>query len=294
MTHSISFSVALGAAALFLATGAAAAPVTLQNGTATFSQSDFGINRVQTVFGTGDTSSAFGTAGNRPGWAIFRSSGTDRSLSDAAVWEIAPGGEVGTDDGFTDWTFSILSGGSAANPHSLGALRILYTTANRSQFALGASDPGDRNNAPGSVGGDPTVIGASSIWTQFDLDPLNASSNNINTTIAEMAQNILVFTGTRQTFERYTVTVRTPAGVSGITGIRLETLNGVAALPSGGPGRVTGTAAGNFILREFSVDAVTTQLPPPPPPGVPVPSTAALFLVAPLAALMGRRRRPNK
>lgn len=266
MRYLTSFSVGLVAAGLMLATMAEAAPVNLQNGTATFSQPNgdfFGINDVSTTFGGGRTDDS-SAEGNEPGWAISNAGQTE---SQVAVWETAA--NQGSAGGITNWTFSLLSGGFG--DHTLGALRILHTTSDRIAFADGSNNAGN--------------VGAPGIWTAFDLSASDADSDNPNTMIAELAGEILRFSGPTNNLERYTITATT-TGIAGVTGLRLEVLDNIMNLPTGGPGRANN---GNFVLREFSVQADTTQ-----PPPVSAPSTAALFLVAPLAAWMGRRRRAGR
>ena len=112
-------------------------------------------------------------------------------------------------------------------------------------------------------------------WTV--LDPLVYSSDNPATTLTELGYGSLLASGAKEEglLETYTVRARTP--IQGITGVRLETMAD-SSLSHDGPGRAEKN--GNFVIREFSLDATAT----------PEPSAFALVMCAGLA-LLGRRRR---
>jgi Tol biopolymer transport system component/predicted Ser/Thr protein kinase len=203
---------------------AAASPVTLQNPTATFSQTSFGGNPVsQTIDG-------IFTSEN--GWAILNGGST---APETAVFEAA------TDIGFAQgtvfaFTFSQLH---TATPGTLlGRFRLAVTTDDRSLFADGLS-----------AGGDVTAN-----W--IVLTPTAATGTN-GATLSILGDASILAVGTRPATSVYTVTAST--NLTGITGFRLEMMED-ASLPTNGPGRANN---GNFALTEFQVDASASEVPEP-------------------------------
>lgn len=202
-----------------------AIPVTLQNGTATFSQTGFSPGA--TLDGSHAT-----------GWAILRPGGDGGCVqpncaqAETLVFETAsdlfsPGG------GGLTFTLSQLFG----TGHTIGRFRLAATTDDRSLFADGLS-----------TGGDVTAT-----WTV--LDPLTAVSSAAGDGITELGDNSLllsVVTPLPPVSAVYTVTASTL--LSGITGFRLEVLTDPSLFYEG-PGRA---ANGNLVLTEFAVDGTAT------------------------------------
>ncbi len=194
-------------------------PVTLQEGTATYSQELYccGLNVDQTVDGY------IGTPANGVlnGWAIYDEVGQNQT----AVWETA------SDVNASQLDFKMYQYWGGA--HNLGRFRLSYTTDDRSTFADGLNSGGDvianwtiltGATISGTGGETFTVLGDNSILV---------SVNNPDTTVYSVS-----FSGS----------------FSGITGIRLEALSD-ASLPFSGPGR---QANGNFTLTELTLDATST------------------------------------
>ena len=197
-----------------------------------------------------------------PGWA---NAGNPHDYN-AAVFETV--NAVGFDEG-TRLTFELVSGGWAPGNHTLGRFQLYVTTADPNSFADGLATGGD-------VGGD--VGGQGSIWTLLDPSTFESDNGGLpgnDTTLTEQPDKSLLATGdvAAGAVETYTVTALTE--LTGITGIRLETLDAGNGL---GPGRADN---GNYVLREFRVSATP----------VPEPSTAVLVIVGLIAAALAGRRR---
>jgi hypothetical protein len=224
-----------------------AVALVLQQGTAQLSQGGFSPDAA--VDGNLTVSAG--------GWAM---SGVE--TNNTAVWETASDTAFGD---FTDFTFNIFSGGYGN--HTLGKFRISVTTADRSLFADGNDNFGFASPGVG------TETGVT--WTP--LIPTTVTGNNPLTTFTIGGGGEVLVGGTLQDPDTYVVTGT--LFLSGITGIKLEALLD-ATLPENGPGRAVN---GNFVLIEFSGDAIATIIPAPEP------STAALLGVGTL--LMMRRRR---
>jgi hypothetical protein len=192
--------------------------VTLQNPTATFSQTSFGGFSVAGTLANPTTSS----------WAIY--DGVGLTSAQTAVWETQtdinnPGGTLLTMTiSHTDSTVGISS------QPSLGRFRLSFTTDDRSLFADGLSSGGD----------------VTANWTV--LDPISFSSTGGGTATVLGDLSLLV-SGGAASGVTYTITASTAA--TGITGFRLEALED-ASLPTSGPGR---HANGNFHVSQFLVDA---------------------------------------
>lgn len=226
-------------------------PVTLQNAAATFSQNFGGFQ-----FNASSMIDGSFASGAEEGWAIYdESSGTS---AQTAVFETL------SDTGFAtgvDFTFQLyqlyITGG-----HTVGRFRLSVTTDSRDTFADGLQSGGDVTAA----------------WTV--LTPLTAAGTN-GPTLTILGDGSALAGGTEPATTVYSVTAST--ALSGITGIRLEVLED-ASLPYSGPGRYF--TNGNFVLTEFTVDAVAG----PADGAVPEPATAGLVLAA-LGALACMRRR---
>jgi hypothetical protein len=195
-----------------------AGPVTLQQATATFSQTLDGDYSVAKAIN--------GTTADDRGWAISPTPYSTLIPSQTAAFETA------TDIGYAGaslLTFTLIQNHS--NPqHTLGRFRLSVTTDDRSLFCDGLP-----------TGGDVTAN-----WTV--LNPSNFISAN-GTTLSKLADSSLLASGTSPAFDTYTVTAQTT--LTGITGIRLEAIED-PSLPFGGPGRWPGN--GNFVLSELQVD----------------------------------------
>ena len=198
--------------------------VTLQEGTATYSQSytccalpvDQAVDGI-IIYGVGNLS-------NLNGWGIHPAVGQNHT----AVWETS------SDINATQLDFNLyqLWGGA----HNLGHFRLSYTTDDRSTFADGLNEGGDVTaNWTVLTGATITSTGGET-FTELGDNSILASGNNPDTTVYSVS-----FSGS----------------FNGITGIRLEALSDVS-LPYGGPGR---QANGNFTLTEITLDATLNESP---------------------------------
>jgi hypothetical protein len=168
----------------FAAPTAMAAPITLQNATASFSQvPDFPV--------TASIDGNLGGAGSINGWATF-------SIAATAVYETQT--NVGGTAGAT-FTFTLIQNYGSAN--TLGKFRLSVTADNRSTFADGL-------NSGGAVAANWTV-----------LTPLTATATNGTILTAQPDQSILA-SGVNPAASVYTVTAATT--LTNITGVRLEAL----------------------------------------------------------------------
>lgn len=175
-----------------------ATTVTLQQPTATFSQSSFG------GFFVAET--VDGLLNNR-GWAISPSTGTTQ----IAVYETAQDISF---DGATLLTFTMKQ--IHDNPkHLIGRFRFSVTTDSRDTFADGVGTSGD----------------VSANWTV--LNPNGFSSEN-GTLFEKLSDKSLRVQGTTPDNDTYVITALT--ALQGITGIRLEVIAD-ENLPANGPGR---------------------------------------------------------
>ena len=205
---------------------AQAAPVPLQNATATFSQT-FSSPAVFPVSRTIDGSTA---ATN--GWAIARGGAPGQTLPETAVFETV------TDLGSSTVTFT-LNQTSVVN-HTLGRFRLSATTDLRSNFANGLDSLGQ--------------LGSS--WTV--LDPLTYSSSAIGDSFTELGDmSLRLSPAVSPATAVYTITANVP--FNGITGFRLDVMAD-ASFADSGPGRAVN---GNFVLTEFQVDAIPLAIPEP-------------------------------
>jgi hypothetical protein len=200
-----------------LAAPVLAAPVTLQNATATFSQAGFPISA------TLDGTQGIGVAN---GWAL-----NPQILDQTAAYETSADvvGALGT--AFT-FTLTQNFGGS----HTVGRFRLSVTSDARATFADGLQSGGD----------------VTASWTQ--LTPLTALATNGALLDIQGDNSVLALHGglnPNPPGSVYTITATTAQ--DNITGIRLEVLEHVS-LPFSGPGRQP--TNGNFVLQELQVDAV--------------------------------------
>ena len=187
--------------------------IPLQNPTADKSQPGYSVDNV--------------VMPNTAGWAAVTSGST--ATPQTAAFETAD--DVGFVDG-TTLTFNLLH--QAAPDHGIGKFRLSVTTADRGQFADGLDNGGD--------------LGDPAIWTE--LVPLSmVSSAGASVTINP--DNTILLGGSNAGPDTYTVVANT--SLTGITGIRLETLED-PSLPANGPGRSPrGGPNGNYILTQFAV-----------------------------------------
>jgi hypothetical protein len=220
----IVFGLAIALIVASTAMPAVGGPVTLQNGTATFSQSSFSVD--EAIDGSLD-----GSLAGLNGWAI-----DPNEIGQTAAFETAV--DVGG-PGSTLLTFTLhqLFAPNSNGHHTIGRFRLSATTDDRSLFADGADIAGD----------------VTANWVV--LSPLSATSA-FGATLATQGDNSILASGTSPEIDTYTVTALTT--LAGITGFRLEVLED-ASLPKSGPGRQP--TNGNFVLTEFQVDA--TAVPEP-------------------------------
>lgn len=218
--------VLLGVAAAEPASGAS---VGLQQPTATFSQAGFAVS--QAIDGL------FSTPTSYNGWAIDPNEGVNQTA--AFETQSNTGFAGGTQLTFTlDQRFynPLNNPNDAASEHALGRFRLLVTTADRATFADGLSSGGD--------------VGLPIIWTV--LDPSSWSSAN-GKTLTKQGDFSLLVTANPNVPPQDIYTVVAFTNLIDITGFRLEALADLS-LPYSGPGLQS--ANGNFVLAEFSVDAV--------------------------------------
>lgn len=225
----------LASLGLVLSVGWAAAKaeaqtVTLQNATATFSQS-WSAPPV-TGYSVSQAIDGIRGVGANNGWAILPV-GAPPPNSAIAAFETAsdvgfPGGTLLTFTLYQEYNYAC---------HLVGKFRLSVTSASRDQFADGNAGL----VSPGDVGDD-------SIWTP--LTPISADSQNGVTLTINAIDKTVLSSGAGPSCDIYTVKAVT--SLRNITGIRLEVLKD-ASLPKGGPGRCSWN--GNFVLTEFTVDA---------------------------------------
>jgi hypothetical protein len=203
-------------------------PVTLQNATATFSQTVSGpFNISESIDNNYD-----GTLTQNNGWAIYQGTTTNQT----AVFETEA--NVGIAGG-TVLTFRLhqLFAYPDVSQHTIGRFRLSVTTDDRSTFADGLQTNGDVDAG----------------WTI--LTPLSNLSAN-GATLTKQSDSSILAGGTSPNTDVYTVVANTT--LAGITGVRLEVLED-PSLPSSGPGRQP--TNGNFVLTEFTLDAKPVPIP---------------------------------
>lgn len=208
---------------LYTATSmATAASVSLQQATATFSQSPQGFYGVNfAIDGVNDPTR---------GWAIDPNEGASQTAAFETTLDTGLAGG-------SNFTFTLTHSFSVAT-HTLGRFRLSVTTDSRSSFANGLLSGGD----------------VTANW--IVLDPASIGSAN-GATLSKLSDYSVLVSGTSPATDTYTVTA--VSFLTGITGIRLEALTD-PSLTFGGPGRYAPN--GNFVLNEFgvSVSAVPEPL----------------------------------
>jgi len=204
------------AIALIAAAAASAQPQTLQNATATFSQTVSG----GAPWLVSESINGIVTPGN-DGWAIFDGAG---ATAQTAVFEFA--GNVSAPSMVLDFHQIHSNLG-----HMLGCFRISFTTDDRDTFADGLQSGGD-------------VIAN---WTIVQPTSMTLPPGVIPSSRPDSA---ILIGGVNPGTGVYSVTY--PLPFVGITGLRLEVLED-ASLPGNGPGRA---ANGNFVLSELTATAV--------------------------------------
>jgi MYXO-CTERM domain-containing protein len=212
------------------AAGAAnAAPVTLQTGTATFSQ---------LLPACSSHSPDLAVNGNLfdNGWAIatFCSPG-DSTSPQAAVWETA------VDVDATTLLFALHQ--NFGSQHLIGRFRLSVTSDNRSDFADGLDNGGD----------------VTANWVVL-TSPVISGPGGL--TLAVQPDGSILAGGSVPNTGTYTLTYT--GAFLGVTGIRLEVLAD-PSLPFNGPGLQP--TNGNFVLSELQLDASGTPSAPEPGTG---------------------------
>jgi hypothetical protein len=229
LARRIGGAVAIAVSVVFsVPTGSSAAPISFQNGTATFSQACSGGF-------TPDASVNGNNASFDRGWALAKTCGgpIDDTDPHTAVWETTSNVTAAQ----LQFGLFQLFGGS----HLIGRFRLSVTSDDRSTFADGLD-----------TGGDVTAN-----WLLLTGATLAASAGM---TLTELGDGSILAGGATTSTGVYDV------GFSGsfvdITGIRLEVLEH-PSLPRDGPGLQP--TNGNFVLTEFTLDAseaVTVTEPP--------------------------------
>lgn len=201
---------------------AAAVPVQLENGTATFSQ-----NGLDGVGPYSPAQAIDGVFNDDRGWTIdhFPNNipANEFTTNETAVWQTVP------DIGPSLLTFNMYF--LAFNPgHLLGRFRLSVTTDDRSTYADGLASGGN----------------VTANWTVLENLVVQVPSGMTFTNLADgsvLAGGVVPGTGVYD--------VNAVTNLSGITGIRLEALKD-PSLPRGGPGFY---ANGNFVLSEITLGA---------------------------------------
>jgi hypothetical protein len=208
----------LSALLMAAATPVQAAQVTLQNATASFSQTIFGGQPVSEA-----TDGDF-TSGN--GWAIATGTNGNVTSPQTAVWETVADTSAAALKLQLHFTYTFNPG------HLLGHFRFSVTGDDRNTFADGLA-----------TGGDVTAN-----WTV--LTPTSVSLPGAMTSTVLLDGSVLTGGPTADTGV-YTLVFNGPA--SAITGIRLEALED-PSLPFSGPGLYGPN--GNFTLSELTLESV--------------------------------------
>lgn len=190
--------------------------VTLQNATATFSQTIVGGQPV--------SESIDGNFGDSNGWAVATTSTV--ASSQTAVYETVA--DLSANQ--VTFTMHFLSNNQAPK-HLLGRFRFSWTTDDRSLFADGLQTGGDVT-ANWVVLSNPVVLGPAGM------------------TFTTLGDNSVLASGTVPNTGVYTASYST--SLVNVTGFRLEALED-PSLPGNGPGL---PANGNFLLTELQVTAV--------------------------------------
>ena len=200
------------------ASAATTTAVTLQEGTATFSQNYpcCALPVGQAVDGI--LIYGVGNIANLNGWGIHPAVGQNHT----AVFETS------TDISASQLDFKLYQYWGGA--HNLGRFRLSYTTDDRSTFADGLNEGGD----------------VTANWTVLTGATITSTGGE---TFTELGDNSILVSGNNPDTTVYSVSFS--GSFSGITGIRLEALSD-ASLPFSGPGR---QANGNFTLTELTLDA---------------------------------------
>ena len=166
------------------------------------------------------------------GWAVIHSDGT----AGAETAALQTGLDTPDYPDGTRFAFVLMHDSASFGPHALRRFRLSVTTSDRTQFG----DGNDGSVTPGNVG-------ANGIWTM--LTPIAACGlDNVTMTI-ESDGSVLV---APHTFIPMAYTVIADTALTGITGVRIETLKD-PSLPFNGPGLQS--TNGNFVLTEFQVYA---------------------------------------
>ncbi|MBN9689703.1 MAG: PEP-CTERM sorting domain-containing protein [Verrucomicrobia bacterium] len=233
--------VLVGSLGVGLLSASGSTPVSLQNATATFSQTYYGDYSVGT--------SINGTTWDYLGWAIY-----DGDASGGVTEPQTAVFETTTDVGYSggsrlEFTFQF----DNWNPyHFIGRFRLSVTTDDRSTFADGLA-----------TGGDVTAN-----WTVLDVGSMTSLAG---TPLSELADGSVLASGPLLDWWDY-YKIEADTTLTGITGVRLEVLAD-ASLPTDGPGRQPDN--GNFILSEFGLNI--TPISPVPEPAAPVGVFSALL-----------------
>lgn len=201
--------------------GAATTAVTLQEGTATYSQELYccNLNVDEAVDGH---LYDYGASGTYNGWAIY----TGSSDPQTAVWETASD----VDASQLDFTLYQTWGGV------IGRFRLSYTTDDRSTFADGLNSYGD----------------VTANWTVLTGATISGTGGE---TFTELADGSILVSGPVPFTSIYSVSFA--SSFSSITGIRLEVLSD-PSFPNDGPGR---EGNGNFHLVEITLAATLNEAP---------------------------------
>lgn len=188
--------------------------ITLQNATATFSQTAGGYYGADTMID--------GVLSDNRGWGIY-----PEIAAQTAVFETAD--DVGYAAG-TVLTFALVFNVQSVpgtTGHTLGRFRLSVTTDPRSAFADGLQTGGD----------------VAANWSVLSIKSATSEQGSLLTVLPD--SSILV-SGILKAEDIYTVVAQTR--ITGITGVRLEALTD-PSLPHGGPGREP--LNGNFHVAEF-------------------------------------------
>jgi hypothetical protein len=200
-----------------------AGTVSIQNGTATFSQA------TDPIWGMHSPDFVYDNLFDYPnGWAIARfcpPDGTDSTNNETAVWETTA--DVNSDSIAFKMYFTYIGGQCL-----LGRFRFSVTSDDRSLFADGLDNGGD----------------VTANWTVLSNASVQGPDGMIFTNLPDGS---VLASGTIPLDGIYTVIYQN--STSNVTGFRLEAIED-PSLPDEGPG--TSQANGNFVLSELTVNTV--------------------------------------
>ncbi|MCP4112473.1 MAG: hypothetical protein GY749_44260, partial [Desulfobacteraceae bacterium] len=210
--------------------------VTLQNGTATFSQVGYyKENYIPDQATDGIYESGDGIYESSNGWAIFRRS-ENVTINETAVWETSTDLDAG------QLKFKMYFNFRFNDDHLIGRFKLSVTTDDRSEFADGLDFDGD----------------VTANWTVLTNPSISLPSGLTYEILDD--DSVLIKAGDTVSVPNAVYEIDYTTSVSGITGIRLDVLKYSSddySLPYNGPG--FHYKDGNFVLSEFTLETVLEE-----------------------------------